>query len=415
MGAVPDQLDLAQTSAHLFDELLRRSHLSSPYAVPGVVAEVAGLLGARDVVLSLVDRELEHLVPLLPDGEPGVAVPVDGTLAGRAFVTTSIVQADAAEPGSRRVWWPLLDGTERVGTLEMTLPAPDGVLAQDVLALGERYTHAVAQLVVTKSAYGDAFERARRLRPMSVSAEMISRMVPPLVFSTDGLVIAGLLEPAYESGGDCFDYAVNRGTAHLAMFDAMGHGLAAAGASAFAVSAYRAARRRDLDLRATYAEMDAAVAEQSAGERFTTAVLAQLDVATGDLTWISAGHPAPLLLRQGRIVKTLEAPPATPLGVPFGAGPPEVAHEHLEPGDMVLLFTDGLPEARLPDGEFFGLERLAEFVEVQAAAGFGAPETLRRLRHAVMGHQRGALQDDASALLVEWRRGTELALLPDTV
>ena len=411
---MPAQVDLAATSAHLFDELLRRTHLSSAYAVPGVIAEVAALLGARDVVLSVIDREQEHLVPLLLDGEPGVPAPVDGTLAGRAFATSAVVQADAAEAGHRRAWWPLQDGTERVGTLEMTLPAPDGVLAEDVVALGERFTHAVAQVVVTKSAYGDAFERARRLRPMSVSAELISRMVPPAVFATDGLVIAGLLEPAYESGGDCYDYAVNRDVAHLAMFDAMGHGLAAAGVSAFAVSAYRAARRRGLTLEATYAEMDTAVTEQYGGERFTTAVLAELDVGTGDLRWISAGHPAPLLLRQGRVVKTLEAPPATPLGVPFGAGPPVIAHEQLEPGDMVLLFTDGLPEARLPDGEFFGLDRLAAFVEVQAASGFPAPETLRRLRHAVLGHQRGALQDDASALLVEWRRGTELALLPDT-
>ena len=407
--------DLAVTTARLFDELLRRSHLSSPYAVPGVVTEVAAQLGAREVVLSVIDREQGHLVPILADGEPGVPAPVDGTLAGRAFTTTSIVQADAAEPGYKRVWWPLLDGTERVGTLEMALPAPDGVVSEAVLAVGERFTHAVAQLVVTKSAYGDAFERARRTRPMSVSAELISRMVPPLVFSTDGLVIAGLLEPAYSSGGDCFDYAVNRDVAHLAMFDAMGQGLAAAGASAFAVSAYRAARRSGLDLVATYEQMDAAVTEQFEGERFTTAVLARLDVRTGDLTWISAGHPAPLLLRGGRVVKTLEAPPATPLGVPFSSGRAQVAHEQLEPGDMVLMFTDGLPEARLPDGEFFGLERLAEFVEVQAAAGFPAPETLRRLRHAVLGHQRGTLQDDASALLVEWRRDTELAMLPDTV
>ena len=412
---MPPQDDLAATTARLFDDLLRRSHLTTAYAVPGVVGEVAGVLGARDVVLSLIDREQVHLVPLLPDGDPGAPVPVEGTLAGRAFATSSVVQADAAEPGHRRLWWPLLDGTEWVGTLEMTLPAPQGAVPVEVVAVGERYSHAVAQLVVSKSAYGDAFERARRSRPMSVSAELISRMVPPMVFATEDLVIAGLLEPVYESGGDCYDYAVDRDVAHLAMFDAMGHGLAAAGASAFSVSAYRAARRRGLGLTDTYAEMDAAVTEQFGGDRFTTALLARLDVSTGDLTWVSAGHPAPLLLRRGRVVKTLHAPPATPLGVPFGAGPVEVAHEQLEPGDMVLLFTDGLPEARLPDGEFFGLDRLAEFVEVQAAAGFPAPETLRRLRHAVLGHQHGALQDDASALLVEWRRGTELALLPDTV
>jgi serine phosphatase RsbU (regulator of sigma subunit) len=72
-------------------------------------------------------------------------------------------------------------------------------------------------------------------------------------------------------------------------------------------------------------------------------------------------------------------------------------------------------EARTADGQFFTAERLAEFLERQAAAGMPTPETLRRLRQAILRHHDGQLQDDATALLVEWRRDTELALLPQTV
>ena len=82
---------------------------------------------------------------------------------------------------------------------------------------------------------------------------------------------------------------------------------------------------------------------------------------------------------------------------------------------MILLYTDGLSEARRPGGELFTVERLGEFIERQAAGGEPAPETLRRLREAIIDRQAGALRDDATALLVEWRRGGERSLLPDTV
>jgi len=121
------------------------------------------------------------------------------------------------------------------------------------------------------------------------------------------------------------------------------------------------------------------------------------------------------LLRAGHLVKTLELTPAPPLGLQLATGPPVEGEESLEPGDMVLLYTDGLTEARRPDGELFTVERLAEFIERQAAKGLPAPETLRGLREAIIERGEGTLRDDATALLVEWRRGSQQTLLPDTV
>jgi serine phosphatase RsbU (regulator of sigma subunit) len=235
------------------------------------------------------------------------------------------------------------------------------------------------------------------------------------VFATRGLVVAGSLEPCYTIGGDSFDYAINDLTAHLAVFDAMGHGLAAAGTAALTVSAYRNARRQLLDLPGTYAAVDETLRAEFGGERFATGLLARLDLRDGRLRWINAGHPPPLLLRGGKLVKVLELRPTTPLGVPFGQTPPALGDEPLEPGDRVLLYTDGVVEARTASGEFFTADRLAEFLEREAADGAPTPEILRRLRHAILSHQKGRLQDDATALLVEWRGDTELALLPETV
>jgi serine phosphatase RsbU (regulator of sigma subunit) len=164
-----------------------------------------------------------------------------------------------------------------------------------------------------------------------------------------------------------------------------------------------------------YDAIDAAISEQYPTSRFVTGLMAELDLSSGRLRWISAGHPPPLLLRGGTLIKSLEVAPSPPMGMNLATGPPIEGEESLEPGDMVLLYTDGLTEARRPDGELFTVERLAAFIERQAANGLPAPETLRGLRQAIIERGEGSLKDDATALLLEWRRGSERALLPQTV
>jgi len=270
-------------------------------------------------------------------------------------------------------------------------------------------------LVVTKGAYGDVFEVIRRRERMTIASELVWGLAPPLVFATDGLSLAAMLEPCYDNGGDTLDYAVNDRLLHVAVFDAMGHGLAAAGVAAFAVSAYRYSRRSGSDLLDTYVAMQQAVGMQFPDRRFVTALIARLELDTGRLRWISAGHPPPLLIRGARRARILTTDPVPPLGVESPTGPPIVASESMEPGDQLLFYTDGLTEARDPDGEMFTIERLGEFIAREAAAGQTAPETLRRLRHAVIGREAAELRDDATALLIEWRRNREATLVPQTV
>jgi serine phosphatase RsbU (regulator of sigma subunit) len=76
----------------------------------------------------------------------------------------------------------------------------------------------------------------------------------------------------------------------------------------------------------------------------------------------------------------------------------------LEPGDRVLFFTDGVVEARSATGELFGKERLGDLLVRASADANSASETMRRLVHAVLGHQGSSLRDDATLLLLEWRR-----------
>ena len=458
-------------AAQLFAEVLRRVHLCQPSDLPDVVVQEAqASLGASDVVLYLVNYEHTALVPVPSRHSPLRAeLAVEGSMAGRAFTTSTIlpvetgdgdgagsddgdggddeetdvgtgvgtaarigtatgtgaqsgegrsVEETEATPRARarrwRLWLPLLDGTDRLGIMELSIPAEEGQLSRQLMAVCERYAHLVAQAVISKNLYGDVFELVRRSQAMTVASELLHAMLPPPMYATQDLVVAAMLEPTYDNGGDAFDYAVNASCAHLAVFDGMGHGLAAAGVTTFALAAHRNARRGGLGLMPTYIAVNDAILSQFGGERHVTAVLAELDMNTGHLTWISAGHPPPLLLREGKVVKVLQAQPSFPLGWPFDLDV-VVAEESLQPADSVLLYTDGLIEARRPDRSLLGMEGLADFLEQEAAAALPPPETLRRLRRTLLTFQDGVLHDDATALLLAWRGGGEHALMPQTV
>jgi serine phosphatase RsbU (regulator of sigma subunit) len=233
---------------------------------------------------------------------------------------------------------------------------------------------------------------------------MLRAQLPPLTFSTGHLIISGILEPCYDVGGDAFDYAVNGDIAHLAMFDATGHGstggMRAVMLASLALAAYRNARRSDMDLTATYHHIDNAVRDH---DRYgmITAVLAEIDQTTGVLRVISAGHPSGIVIRHGSVVKALPTPTALPVTL-GDKRPPVVVQEALEPGDQVLLYTDGITEARSPTGNFFGVERLHDFASKAAADNVPLPETARRLVHAILDYQDDRLQDDATVLLAQW-------------
>ncbi|MCF6506272.1 serine/threonine-protein phosphatase [Blastococcus sp. MG754426] len=376
--------------------LLDRAHLIPPRLVGPLVAQELAGLGCRDVAIHLQDYDQRTLQPLRGRGLHAEVLPIDGSAAGRAFATEQPVETDEGG-GAVRLHLPMLDGSDRVGVLSFTL---DRVNAHD-RRLAQRLAGLVADLVVTKSEYTDAFAQARTTRPMSLAAQLQWQTLPPLSMKTPELDLAGVLEPAYEVGGDCFDYAYDHHTLHLAVFDAMGHGLEAATMSTVVTAAYRHGRRADVELARLCADMDGVVAAAYPG-RFATAHVGQLDTRNGVLTYVNAGHPAALLVRDGRVADELPGPTARPLGL--GTGEPGAEKVQLQPGDRVLFFTDGVVEERLDDGEQFGEHRLRELLEQSSADGLRVPETVRRLSHALMDARHGRTSDDASLLLVEWKQ-----------
>jgi serine phosphatase RsbU (regulator of sigma subunit) len=385
--------------------LLLLSHNLPAARLGTVVAGHAPALGAREAVVYLADYAQRLLLPVPGEGVPErQPVTIDGSTAGRAFRRLQPVRSAGAE-GPARLWLPLLDGAERLGVLELVLDVPAD---DDMEEVARPFASLVSELVVTRAAYSDAFARLRRRVPLSLAAEIQWDLLPPLTYASDRVVITGALEPAYEIGGDTFDYAANDPVVDLMVLDAVGHGLPAALLASAAVGAYRHGRRNGLALPEVAAAMDAVIAGQFPASQFATAALARLDKRTGLLEWVNCGHPEPLIVRDGALIHPPSCPPARPLGLQ--SGPPELCSTRLRPGDRVVLYTDGVVEARSPSGEFFGEERLADLIVRAESAGEPPPETMRRLMGSVMDHQAGQLQDDASIVIVEWRTGAEHAL-----
>ncbi|MCI4063957.1 serine/threonine-protein phosphatase [Micromonospora sp. R77] len=385
-------------------DLLHHSHHARPEDLPVMARRAAERLGATDMILYLVDHEQRELLPMHgPDTPARQVLTVDGTLAGRAFGMLCPYPSESGADGAvaTRLWVPLLDGMERLGVVEVLAAAP--VPPERVAAYGTAAS-LLAELLVTRSLYSDTVERVRRRAPMRLAAEMLRAQLPPLTFSTGSMVISGILEPSYDVGGDAFDYAVNGDTAHLALFDAVGHGSAggmrAVMLASLALAAYRNARRSGMDLVDTYHHIDDAV-RQHDRRGMITGILAELDQRTGRLRVISAGHPSGLVIRRGRLATVLPTPTALPVTL-GDQRPPVVVLESLEPGDDVLLYTDGITEARSADGEPFGTDRLVDFAVRTLADGLPLPETGRRLVHAILAYQDDKLADDATVLLVRW-------------
>jgi serine phosphatase RsbU (regulator of sigma subunit) len=402
------------------DALLREAHIVGPHQVAGLLRRHAAAVGLTDAVAYLSDLQQTVLIPLVEPAGPGLdrqltPLGVDSTVAGRCYQNVEMIVQQPTIEGVR-VWMPLLDGAERLGVLGVTAAAVadlerDGGRLTTQL---HRFAAVAADVIMSRTLYGDTLVRIRRRRELGLAAELQWGLLPPLTFACPEVTVAGALEPAYEVAGDSLDYAVDAGSARFAIFDGMGHGLHSAQLTALAVAAYRNARRADMSLTETIAAVDLAVSTAHPGS-FVTAVIAQLDTDTGLLSWVNVGHPEPMLLRGRRAVKSLRNTPTLPFGISRTLGREVVVHvrtEQLEPGDRLLLYTDGVTDIRSPGGEFFDVHRLLDLLAAHLAAGLPTPETMRRLVRALLEHQQGPLSDDATMLLIEWRSGNERALLP---
>ncbi|MCX5232455.1 PP2C family protein-serine/threonine phosphatase [Streptomyces sp. NPDC006553] len=399
------------TLGSVLADVLAASHRLAPRAIPELVQDAGrrlGLSGARAYVADLQQRDLVAL-PSPEQARAFVAaggtadletLPVDNSLAGRAYRTETVQlsRPDADDP-ERTGWIPVVDGIGRMGVLRVTAPELDASLLRRCEALADL----IAMILAAKQPYSDLLAETMRTRAMSLQAELLWAFLPPRTIGTAAVTSSAVLEPAYEVGGDAYDHSLAGEVLHLTLLDAMGHDLASGGCSAAALAACRSARRAGGRLDDIAVEIGRTLDRWIPG-RLLTCVIANLDTTTGRLDWINCGHPPPLLIRDRRVVTgALDRTPHPPLGLTgYDVPPPRVHSTHLQPGDRLLLFTDGVTEARSAARELFGEQRLADAVVRALTDGLPAPEALRRLIQQILVHQDQRLSDDATLLLTEW-------------
>jgi serine phosphatase RsbU (regulator of sigma subunit) len=246
--------------------------------------------------------------------------------------------------------------------------------------------------------YTDVIEAARRRKPTTAAAEVQYHLLPPRVARITGAQLAGALLPAYEVGGDWFDFVENRDGAWLAIADAAGSGPTAAGLSASALGALRAARRSGQDLVQAAATMDEVIRALDNPNFAVTAVLARWHAPTATLAWLNCGHPPAHVADPGGGFNELEGPVHPALGA--GDGPPsfEASAVTLESADRLVLVTNGITERMTADGGRFGIEGVRR--AVLSAEAPTAAATAMAIHRAVTTCSTDALQDDATLIVL---------------
>ena len=242
-------------------------------------------------------------------------------------------------------------------------------------------------------------QRERLNREVEIAREVQERLFPQELPPVTGLDYSGACRPALGVGGDYYDFlALPEGRLGIAIGDVSGKGIGAALLMATLQASLRAEATRGVpvDLAALIANVNRLVYQSSTSNRYATFFYAQYDPATRQLTYVNAGHNAPLLFRKNTQVIRLTAG-GTVVGL-LETFPYQQETLKLEPGDLLVAFTDGISEAMNSLDEEWGEDRLLEAVESRVA--LPATELLSQILAAADAFAAGAKQHDDMTLVV---------------
>jgi serine phosphatase RsbU (regulator of sigma subunit) len=406
------------------ESVIAAAEAASPVeAVEAVTRELGLALEASEISFLIADlsgRALVRLahVPLRPPAgsqpapaegerrdaeESATVVPFDGGPEEEAIRLQQVQvlgpehqDGGAKRAGHWRVLAPVTERGEAIGLLEMFLPTEP--VAEAVAEIAQ-LAHLLAFVVIANRRHTDLYEWGQRTRPLSLSAEIQHRLLAgPQTCEAGAFTLAGWLEPAAAIAGDSFDFSLARDQLHLSITDAMGHGVAAALNATLCIGSLRNTRNEGallLDQVRSANEALAAHALSSGLEDFVTGLVCRLDLRTGTIRLVNAGHVPPYLAR-GSDVTPVELPVDVPLGL-FPDAVYRSTEVALENEDRLVLVTDGMLERHAA-----GLD-LAQ--AIRATRWLHPREAVRALADRVLEVASGDLRDDATVVCLDWYGG----------
>ncbi len=241
-------------------------------------------------------------------------------------------------------------------------------------------------------------------REMVQAAEIQRNLLPRSVPQQPGLELAAFSEPCLSVGGDYYDFCERGGRLSLMVGDVAGKGLPAALLMASLQARIQVLVEEEIDLAALVTRLNRIVASNCPGNRFITLFMCEVDLATGALAYVNAGHNPPLLVRANGEVQRLEGGGMV-LGI-FGHAAFALQTAHMDQGDLLVIFSDGVTEAQDPaTQEDFGEERL--LAALAPAAARSPAEMIEQAKNAVARFAGAVAAADDFTLVLARRTGRE--------
>ncbi|MEO0972794.1 MAG: PP2C family protein-serine/threonine phosphatase [Pseudomonadota bacterium] len=244
----------------------------------------------------------------------------------------------------------------------------------------------------------DSMERESLAEQLRLAGSIQQALLPEEPPRVRGVSLEGCNLPCDDSSGDYYDYfRIDDTRVGFVIADATGHGIGAALIATTARAALRALLHRQpfetLDLSEILRQLNELAEEDMKDDKFITLFAGVFDGDTGTLTYASAGHDPPMIVyrRDADSIERLEAT-GMPLGMFGFATYDAVQVAPMAPGDVMLLFTDGVDEARSPAGEQFGLERVEAYL--RGAADSRPRELIAGLIDAHQSFTRNGKRED---------------------
>ena len=303
---------------------------------------------------------------------------IDEVVANGKSVLTSDAQADPRFAGGTVMLQgvrsvlavPLGVGSNVFGIIYADSPLAEGRFTEDHLKVLTTLASVAAIRVENARLTEEQMERERLEREQQVASEIQQRFLPATAPIVAGYELQGISFPCYEIGGDYYDFIQREdGRLVVALGDVSGKGTAAA----LLMSSLHAAVHAQADIHDSLVKTISAVnrylVDSIPANRFVTLFYAELDPQNGSLSFLNAGHNPPLIVHTGGTMEQL-ASGGLPLGIMTNADFRE-GRTKLYPGDVLVIYSDGVSEATNPNGEEFGPTRLYEVVarNLEASAG----------------------------------------------